>query len=287
MINSSQAADSSMQQYLNVQRFSIVHVQLAYSGTHRTLTIIRDMCCSPQIAENFMRATSTRRAKYVAAILLLTDMATCPFLLLDIAEAWHTAFAGDHDAEFLLNGVTDGFAYQFVDSQPDGAFYRVPNYVPDVHAPKVSAWVAAETAAGRYAPVSEAFARGFAALGVVDKDHSNMASVRVVHDLPGLLVPAPIWASRSNIARYPLSGTLSTYSGPSGFRPRLTSHRHTDQCQSTPIIGPTSAWSGAGWIRRSFPAIRRALGSATFQQTHSGSRAKTPRGGNNCDARVH
>jgi protein-S-isoprenylcysteine O-methyltransferase Ste14 len=62
-------------------------------------------------------------------------------------------------------------------------FYKVPNYVPDVHAPKVAAWVAAETTAGRYAPIHHAFARGFAALGVVDKDHSNMAKVRVVHEL--------------------------------------------------------------------------------------------------------
>jgi hypothetical protein len=48
------------------------------------------------------------------------------------AEAWHQAFADDHDADFLLDGVTDGFGCYFVDPDPDGAFYRVPNYVPDV-----------------------------------------------------------------------------------------------------------------------------------------------------------
>jgi hypothetical protein len=135
------------------------------------------------IAEQFMRATRARRAKYVAAILLLTGLADCPFLVVNRAEAWHRAFADDHDSDFLLDGVTDGFGYHFVDPDPNGAFYRVPNYVPDVHAPKVAAWVAAETTAGRHAPIREAFARGFAALGVVDKDHSGMAKVRVVHDL--------------------------------------------------------------------------------------------------------
>jgi len=119
----------------------------------------------------------------MAAVSLITGLATSSFSIVTQAEAWHKAFAHDHDASFLLDGVTDGFRYQFFDPEPDGTFYKVPNYVPDVHAPKVAAWVAAETAAGRYAPISETFARGFAALGVVDKDNSNMAKVRVVHDL--------------------------------------------------------------------------------------------------------
>jgi hypothetical protein len=130
-----------------------------------------------------MRATRVRRAKFVAAVSLITGLAACPFPIVTRAESWHRAFADDHDADFLLDGVTDGFRYQFFDPEPDGVFYKVPNYVPDVHAPKVAAWVAAETVAGRYAPIRQAFARGFAALGVVDKDNSNMAKVRVVHDL--------------------------------------------------------------------------------------------------------
>jgi hypothetical protein len=130
-----------------------------------------------------MRTTRTRRAKYVAAVLLLTGLAACSFPIVNRANSWHRAFADDHDADFVLDGVTDGFRYHFVDPDPDGAFYRVPNYVRDIHAPKVAAWIAAETAAGRYAPIRQAFARGFAALGVVDNDHSDMAKVRVVHDL--------------------------------------------------------------------------------------------------------
>jgi hypothetical protein len=137
----------------------------------------------PLIAEQLMRTTRARRAKYVTAVLLLTGLAACPFPIVNRAESRHRAFADDHDADFLLDDVTDGFGYHFVDPDPDGAFYRVPNYVPDVHAPNVAAWVAAETTAGRYAPIREAFARGFAALGVVDKDHSDMAKVRVVHNL--------------------------------------------------------------------------------------------------------
>ena len=96
---------------------------------------------------------------------------------------WFSTFADDFDADFLLSGVTHGFRYDHVDPDPGGAFYRVPNYVPDEHAPKMTAWVDAEIAAGRYAPVDDGFPRGIAALGVVDKDHSGMAKVRVVHDL--------------------------------------------------------------------------------------------------------
>ena len=103
-----------------------------------------------------MRATRARRAKYVAAILPSTGLATCSFPIVTRAESWHKAFAGDHDAEFLLNGVTFGFRYASLDPGPNGVlFYIVPNYAPDVHAPKVTAWVAAETATGRY----QAFAK--------------------------------------------------------------------------------------------------------------------------------
>jgi len=81
----------------------------------------------------------------MAAVSLITGLATSSFPIVTQAEAWHKAFAHDHDASFLLDGVTDGFRYQFFDPGPDGTFYKVPNYVPDVHAPKVAAWVAAET----------------------------------------------------------------------------------------------------------------------------------------------
>lgn len=135
------------------------------------------------VADRFMRATRAPRAAFVSAILLLTGMTTCPFPVVDRAEAWYRTFAGDHDADFLLSGVTHGFRYDHVDPDPAGAFYKVPNYVPDEHAAKMTAWVDAEVAAGRYAPIDEGFARGIAAMGVVDKDHSGMAKVRVVHDL--------------------------------------------------------------------------------------------------------
>jgi hypothetical protein len=140
------------------------------------------MDCS-YAAEHFMNTTRTARTALVSAILILTGMNTCPFPVVDRAEAWFRAFADDHDAAFLLDGVTHGFRYDFVDPNPGGAFYRVPNYVPIEHEPKVSAWVDAEIAAGRYAPIADTFARGYAALGVVDKDHSGMAKVRTVHDL--------------------------------------------------------------------------------------------------------
>jgi hypothetical protein len=108
-----------------------------------------------------MSATRASRAKFVAAILLLTGMITCPYLVVDRAEAWFQAISCDHDAAFLLEGITDEFRYDIVDPDPGGTFYRVPNYVPEEHASKASAWVQAETAAGIYAPITKAIARGF------------------------------------------------------------------------------------------------------------------------------
>jgi hypothetical protein len=72
-----------------------------------------------------MSVTQALRAKFVAAILLLTGMMTYPFLVVDRAEAWFQAFPGDHDTAFLLEGVTDEFQYDFLGPNPDDAFYRV------------------------------------------------------------------------------------------------------------------------------------------------------------------
>jgi hypothetical protein len=57
----------------------------AYSIQHTAYTFV------PSIAEQFMRATRARRAKYVAAILLVTGLAASPFLVVNRAEAWHQA----------------------------------------------------------------------------------------------------------------------------------------------------------------------------------------------------
>ena len=78
------------------------------------------------IAEQCMRTTRIRRAKYVAAILLITGLAACSFPIVTRAKSWHRAFADDHDAEFLLNGVTDGFRYTFFDPEPHGPFFQGP-----------------------------------------------------------------------------------------------------------------------------------------------------------------
>jgi hypothetical protein len=194
-----------------------------------------------------MNTTRVRRAKYVATVSLITGLAACSFPIVTRAEAWHKAFAKDHDADFLLDGVTEGFRYQFFDPEPDGAFYKVPNYVPDVHVPKVAAWVAAETAAGRYAPIHKTFARGFAALGVVDKDNSNMAKdpkCGSCTTFPGPSVLALIWASPWSTDPCRQYGTRLIYFDLNGSRLRLTLPQHTDQYRPTLITGRTNAWSG-------------------------------------------
>jgi hypothetical protein len=69
-----------------------------------------------------MSTTRVRHAKYVAAVLLIAGLADCSFPIVTRAESWHRAFADDHDAEFLLDGVTDEFRYTFFDPEPDGTF---------------------------------------------------------------------------------------------------------------------------------------------------------------------
>jgi hypothetical protein len=55
--------------------------------------------------------SSTRQIR--CCFLLITGLAACSFPIVTREELWHRAFADDHDADFLLDGVTDGFRYQF------------------------------------------------------------------------------------------------------------------------------------------------------------------------------
>jgi hypothetical protein len=138
------------------------------------------------LGTEFMRSTSAAREQFKLLLFVMTGVAICQFPVITQAAEWYITFAQDHDALFLLQGVTEGFSYQFEDPDPLGEFYSVANYVPTEHSDKVDAWVKAETVAGRYIPVdrdSTLDPRGTAAIGVVDKDHSDFVKVRVVHDL--------------------------------------------------------------------------------------------------------
>ena len=130
-----------------------------------------------------MQATARTRLTFKRLLLLMTGVAICPFPVINRASEWYNAFAQDHDSDFLLRGAAQGFSYAFTDMDPDGPYYSIPDYVPDEHAHKVDAWVRTETTTGRYIPIDHSFARGTAALDVVDKDHSDMVKVRVVHNL--------------------------------------------------------------------------------------------------------
>ena len=70
---------------------------------------------------------------------MMTGLVVCQFLVVTRAIHWYIAFAHDHDAQFLLQGVTEGFSYQFTDPDPDGEFYSVANYVAIEHVEKVDA----------------------------------------------------------------------------------------------------------------------------------------------------
>ena len=130
-----------------------------------------------------MQSTSKMRTAFKTVLFTMTSLAVCQFPIVDCALQWYETFHLDHDAHYLLNGVCGGFQYTFTDPDPDGDYYSIPNYVPSEHSDKVDAWVRSESVAGRYIPIDPSSARGTAALGCVDKNHSNFKNIRVVHNM--------------------------------------------------------------------------------------------------------
>eukprot|EP00959_Pyramimonas_sp_CCMP1952_P432953 9066429-Pyramimonas_sp.AAC.1 len=116
-------------------------------------------------ASGFMRRTRALRASFVSLLLLASGLATCPYPIVQSAEAWFTVFCGDHDAEFLCECVTSGLPYDFEDADPGGESFSVPNYVSEEHASKVDDWVSGESSVGRYVKVPRSFVRGTSAIG--------------------------------------------------------------------------------------------------------------------------
>jgi hypothetical protein len=86
-----------------------------------------------------MQSTSTARRKFIVLLFTMTGLVVCQFHIVTQAIHWYSAFAQDHDAQFLLQGVTEGFSYQFTDHDSDGEFYNVANYIPVEHVEKVDA----------------------------------------------------------------------------------------------------------------------------------------------------
>ena len=120
---------------------------------------------------------------FISLLMVVSGLTSCPYRLLDKAEAWYNMFCDDHDCEFLLNGVTSGFSYTHTEIDPGGEFYVVPNYVDQAHWGKLDDWVSSESTLGHYVSMPRQLLRGAAALGAVDKDHSNFVKIRVVHDV--------------------------------------------------------------------------------------------------------
>ena len=54
----------------------------------------------------FMQSTARTRFTFKRLLLLMTGVAIFPFPVVDRASEWYNAFAQDHDADFLLRGVT-------------------------------------------------------------------------------------------------------------------------------------------------------------------------------------
>mmetsp|Transcript_23026 Transcript_23026/g.31977 ORF Transcript_23026/g.31977 Transcript_23026/m.31977 type:complete len:83 (-) Transcript_23026:1118-1366(-) len=64
------------------------------------------------------------------------------------ADRWEEVFKNDPEYEFLILGVTDGFAFPF--PPPDSVeYFEVPNYVPAEHTDKVTEGMKREIDLGR------------------------------------------------------------------------------------------------------------------------------------------
>ena len=96
------------------------------------------------------------------------------------APRWAAIFGEDHDAHWLVSGASIGFDFNFV---PPASSESVPNYVPDEFEHKVSAKFFEELYFGRVVRTSNQEGHPTVAIGVVDKDHSNFASIRIVCDM--------------------------------------------------------------------------------------------------------
>ena len=75
----------------------------------------------------FMQTTARTRFKLKRMLLLMTGVAICTLPVREKASEWCTAFARDHEAEFLLRGVTQGFSCKFADP------YRRGSHISDEH----------------------------------------------------------------------------------------------------------------------------------------------------------
>ena len=85
---------------------------------------------------------STLRAHFTfkRLLLMMFRVAMFPFPVVDRAVDWKKKRRSHQtiNTEFLLQGVTHGFSYQFTDPDRGGAYYYcVRRYVPDVHAHKM------------------------------------------------------------------------------------------------------------------------------------------------------
>jgi hypothetical protein len=69
-----------------------------------------------------MQSTSRSRRVFKGLLFAMTSVAICQFPVADCALQWYNAFHLDHDADFLLHGVSEEFSYDFTDPDPGGAF---------------------------------------------------------------------------------------------------------------------------------------------------------------------
>lgn len=83
---------------------------------------------------------------------------------------WIRLFGDDHDHQFLIEGVAYGFDWTGKDPE---VFYEVPNYVEREHEDKVTSQIQEELLQGRIAVTTRDAVCGIAAMGTVDKGHSD------------------------------------------------------------------------------------------------------------------
>ena len=93
---------------------------------------------------------------------------------------WCAQFEKDEDSWYLCSSVAYGFTW---DINIPTKFFSMPNVVPPEHYEKVDTKIAKMLKAGEIVVTTRDRVAGISPLLVVDKDHSGMVEVRLVHDL--------------------------------------------------------------------------------------------------------
>ena len=134
------------------------------------------------------------------------DVATGTFhhLIYQVNSSSCDCFREDHDAAFILAGVSEGFDWEKVAPTSE---HDTPNCVPAELEERVNDRVEAMLASGEIIAVERHDVHTISPLMVVDKDHSNFEKFRLIHNLSAPKGDRPTRAFKLDVAETYRLGT--------------------------------------------------------------------------------